>query len=482
MGLEDHLHSLQGRYIQAPQWVRSLLGAGYAALPQSLRHGAAYSRFAAEAACADAAQVSAAASEKLAATLNTALRLVPAFRRYRYLLDQIADPLQCLALLPMTSKEDIKRAPHAYRSTAAAARGLRAFTGGSTAQPLEFLLEKHVTRARETAYVDYINSHILGLGARDLTLSLHGRTVGSAARAGGRIWMYEPIKRQLIFSSDHLERRYMPAYVEVLRRRRPSQIHAYPSALLPLSRWLAEQPCTEFTDSVRGILLTSENVYPPQLQLFRRVFPRARIVRHYGHSERVLMAVAVDDTSGYRFLPLYGHLELVDASGRRIDEPGLPGEIVGTSFDNHVMPFVRYRTGDLGVWGASGAMMPATLESVEGRLQEFVVCKDSRLVSVTTLGAAHFAELAVADCLQYEQRQPGLVEVNVVAPRTLYAEEISCISDAVRRKTQGGCTAQVLQVDRIERTVRGKHRMLIQHLDLSRYFGAGAVAATPPAD
>src|SRR5260221_14371694 len=79
MGLEDHLHSLQGRYIQAPQWVRSLLGAGYAALPQSLRHGAAYSGFAAEAECADAARVSAAASEKLAATLNTALGLVPAF-------------------------------------------------------------------------------------------------------------------------------------------------------------------------------------------------------------------------------------------------------------------------------------------------------------------------------------------------------------------------------------------------------------------
>jgi phenylacetate-CoA ligase len=479
MGIEDHLHGLQGRYIAAPQWLRSLVGGSYALLPRPLRHGANYARFAAEAGCADGAIVTGLALRKLSATLGTAIGCVPAYAGYRDLLSTIGDPLRCLAQLPLTSKEDIKRAPHAYRSAAAGARrGLRTFTGGSTAQPLEFLLERHVTRARETAYIDAIHRDLLDRRDGDLTLSLHGRTVRSAAREGGRLWMYEPIKRQIIFSSDHLERRYMPEYVEVLRRRRPRQIHAYPSALLPLAQWLAEAPCAEFTDGVAGVFLTSENIYAPQVALFRATFPNARIVKHYGHSERVLMATSLDDAPEYRFAPLYGHLELVDPAGRPIDTPGVLGEIVGTAFDNRVMPFVRYRTGDLGIWG--GAPRPgeaAVLRAIEGRLQEFVVCRDRRLVSVTTLGAAHFAELALADCIQYEQHAPGWLEVKVVAPRALLSGEIAGIERAVLEKTQGGCSARVRRVERIERTARGKHRMLIQHLELEGFFGAAAALA-----
>ena len=46
------------------------------------------------------------------------------------------------------------------------------------------------------------------------------------------------------------------------------------------------------------------------------------------------------------------------------------------------------------------------------------------------------------------------------------------IVEAIREKTQGGCEATVERVERIERTPRGKLRMLIQNLDTSRYFAA----------
>jgi len=483
MGIEDGLHGLQGRYLAAPQWLRSLLGEGYALLPPRLRHGPNYARFAREAACRDPVMIERLADEKLAATLRIALLTVPAYTAYRALLDRGDGPRACLARLPLTSKQDIKRLPSAYRSMAApASRGLRTFTGGSTAQPLEFLLERHVSRPRETAYVDALNREILGMARHDLTLSLHGRTVGSAAREGGRLWMYEPIKRHLMFSSDHLESRFMPDYARELRRWRPAQIHAYPSALLPLARWLADHPCPEFSEGVRGILLTSENMYAAQVEFLRAMFPRARIVKHYGHSERVLMATSVDGDTAYRFAPLYGHLELVDPAGRTITTPGVPGEIVGTSFDNHVMPFLRYRTGDLGTWGEAAPGTAPVLRSIDGRLQEFVVCRDRRLVSITTLGAAHFTELALADSIQYEQHEAGRLDLKVVARRELDAGAVASIERAVSEKTQGGVSVRVHRVARIERTSRRKHRMLIQHLDLADYLGAATAPAGASAE
>ena len=97
------------------------------------------------------------------------------------------------------------------------------------------------------------------------------------------------------------------------------------------------------------------------------------------------------DDERYFFWPQYGHFELLDADNRPVTQPGKLGFVVGTSFDNGVMPFVRYRTGDLAV--LSGRDHPElagfpVCERIVGRLQEFIVCRDQRLVSITTLAPA----------------------------------------------------------------------------------------------
>jgi phenylacetate-CoA ligase len=115
-------------------------------------------------------------------------------------------------------------------------------------------------------------------------------------------------------------------------------------------------------------------------------------------------------------------------------------------------------------------------ERIVGRLQEFVVCRDRRLVSITTLGVAHFPELAAVEAIQYEQSRPGELVLKVVADPPLGARDASRIAAAVAAKTQGGCDVQVVQVERIARTPRGKARMLVQNLDIRRFFGAATEA------
>jgi phenylacetate-coenzyme A ligase PaaK-like adenylate-forming protein len=127
-------------------------------------------------------------------------------------------------------------------------------------------------------------SHRLGVDdGRSVVLALRGRTVGVESRNDHRVWMYEPIKRHLIASSDHLEPRFMPLYVEALRRWQPSYIHAYPSALYPLMMWLLEQGLERLLFEVRGVLLTSESVFPHHLAAFQTFF-RCPVIVHYGHN------------------------------------------------------------------------------------------------------------------------------------------------------------------------------------------------------
>jgi phenylacetate-CoA ligase len=479
MPIEDTIYPLLRRYIGAPDWIKASAGRAYAMLPAQLRLGPAYEAFRKELATTRShAAAMRLAHEKLAATLGWAIRTVPAYQKFRFLLRSLQYPEYVLSRLPLTAKAEIKADPDAYVShEIAQSQRLRMHTGGSTFNPMRFCLQKHVSRPKEYAFIEDFRSRV-NAGPDVVTLALRGRSVPGAARQPGRrLWMYEPIKRQLILSSDHLEEPYMPLYAEALASHLPEFIEAFPSALYPIARWLEAHPMPEFTSAVKGVMLYSENAYGFQMRLFRKVFP-CPVLKHYGQSERVLMAASMPDDDRYFFWPQYGWFELVDFRGSPVSRPGVLGEIVGTGFDNQAMPFVRYRTGDLAVLSDRGhPALPGYMacERIEGRLQEFLVCRDQRLISITTMGAAHFGELASVEAIQYEQQQPGEVTLKVLTHRPLEPDAIHDIERAVREKTQGGCEVRVACVDHIERTVRGKRRMLIQHLDIGSYLGAAKI-------
>ncbi len=478
MALEDILHPLLSAYVASPQWVKSSVGTLYSALPSGIKYGRQYSRFERELERGrHLNEIENEVERKLQATLEVALKTVPAFQSSRHLLYAGLAPCEILARLPFSDKASIKVDVGSFSSSSYQKRDrLRMFTGGSTAHPMMFYAHKHVTRPKERAYFADFDRRA-GLHGQDVILSLRGRTVRSANKLGGRLWMYEPIKRHLILSSDHLEARYMTEYVKALKEWKPSFIQAFPSALYPLAKWLDEHPEPDITSRVKGVQLNSENVYPFQMDLLRRVFS-CSVLKGYGHTERVLLAASMPDDDRYCFWPLYGYLELVDPSGKPITEPGVLGEIVGTSFDNFVMPFVRYRTGDFGAWSDSAhPELPGypVLERIEGRLQEFVVCRDQRLISICTLGAAHFSQLADVDAIQYEQYEPGYLVLNIVSQREVAPETVRKIQSALVEKTQGGCVGAIKRVERIPRTARGKQQMLIQHLDISGYLGAAFI-------
>lgn len=475
MSFEDLIYPFLKTYMASPQWVKTTVGRAYSVLPERLRYGAAYGDFSRELASGEGGDPRPVSRRKLAATLEWALRTVPAYGPCRGLLREGLPVEELLARLPLVGKEEYKARLESYLSTEmpAGAR-LPMYTGGSTANPMRFYLERNVTRSREYAFMADFRARI-GVRSGDVSLALRGRTVPTAARADGRLWMYDPIKQQLILSADHLDTRFLPRCIEALQRFRPVFIEAFPSALFPLARWLEAHPLPAFTSRLKGVLLYSETVYDFQTELFQRVFG-CPVLRHYGHSERVLMAASMPGDERYFFWPQYGHFELINAAGKRVTRPGELGEIVGTSFDNRVMPFVRYRTGDLAVLDeGEHPALPGypVCRRIEGRLQEFVVCRDRRLVTVTTLGAAHFEQLAKVEAIQYEQREAGHLLLRLQMPRDPDEGMAAGVKRAFEKKMQGGCTVDVVGVRRIERTARGKHRMLIQHLDIGAYQAPG---------
>lgn len=468
--VDDRLHGLISRYMLLPQWLKSLVGGAYSAVPRALRHGPAYGRF--MRAYTEPLNEST-VNSLVAHTLSTALLHVPAFSEYRALAKELTkSPLDVLKRLPLMSKEEVRRSLEKYVNVQSPPDlRLPMYTGGSTSVPMKFYLHKGVSRAKELAAFDLMAERF-DIDGRGVVLALRGQTV--KRKDSDRIWMYEPIKRQLILSSDHLEPRYMSLYVDALRMCPPCYVHAFPSALYPLVVWLRDNDLSHLLDGVRSVLLFSESVFDHHMSAFKEFF-RCPVMVHYGHTERAVFAMTLPDDWRYHVLGRYGYVELLSANGTAVTEPGQVGEIVATSYDNLVMPFVRYRTGDYAVLGSSpNTRMPGAmvLDRIEGRIQEYVVCVDHRLITVTTLGAAHIREFELCLRIQYEQTEPGRLIVRVVSMRRLSELEKQRICSSIEAKAQGGCRVDIEEVDSIELTQRGKQRLLIQHLDLDRYLGA----------
>ena len=474
MAVEDLLHPWLEAYFASPQWVKNSVGRAYSLFAGPLRKGRDHHRFQREAAVRDPVVLERLVTGKLRDALRHALETVPAYADYRHLLSALDSPRTVLRQLPLIAKEEIRRDPNRFLSSQAAVGDrLKVSTGGTTAVPLVFYLQKGVTRSREYAYIQEFH-HRAGLTESEIVLALRGRTVPTAKRAQGPLWMFEPIKRELIISTEHLARQHMPAYIDAIRAWKPTFIQAYPSAIFPLARWLQEHPAPDVVQRIRAVMLFSESVLDQHLQLLQAVFP-CPILQHYGQSERILMAASMPNDGRSFFYPQYGHLELVDHRGATIDEPGVLGEIVGTGFDNQVMPFIRYRTGDMAMLGVGEhPSLPGypVVERIEGRRQEFIVCSDRRLISINALTTTRYPDLETAEAIQFEQTIPGQFTVKVRSATPLSAAAAQRVVRAMAAKTGDGCLATVTHVEHIARTARGKHQMLIQHLDLSPYFGA----------
>lgn len=373
MNVEDWFDGWFGKYPDAPQWVKTPMGLAYAILPKPIRYGSDYRRFVAEAHLDDPRQLNALADVRLRAALIWAAQTVPAYAPVHGLLRAGASVKECLLAFPLTSRSDLRARPQDYISRARPERArLPVQTGGPLSESLSFFLERGVSRCKEAAYIDSFR-HRLGLGGQGVILSLRGRIWRDAECGATR--SFDPIRQILAISPKHLDAACMSGHVEAAIRHRVCLVQGYPSAVYLLACWLRDNaPASGFLPGIRGVQLFSETIQPFMVDTIREVF-QCPVLFHYGHAERAVMAGSMPDDPRYFVWPLYGKVELVGADGAVINEPGQVGEIVATGFDNRVMPFVRYRTGDMACWSAGPAhrLLPGfpVLERIEGQASGF---------------------------------------------------------------------------------------------------------------
>lgn len=469
--LDDLLRVFTTGYFRLPGWLRATVGSGYRSVPLRLRFGAVYREFEDEIRATEywpEERHKVRQWEHLRATLDIAFRDIP-YYQYRYKGSGIESGdirgFEDFQRLPFLTKQDVKEHLEEMVSRAIPRwKWLVTTTGGSTLNPMRFYQVKGLTRSKERAFIrDQWGRFGYQPGTR--AVQIKGRNVGQPERRV--FWEYEPIQNFLEMNSQYLTEENLPAYVEAIVAFKPEFLIGYVSSVFLLARYLEAHPELRFP-RLRGLFLASENIYPWQRLLFSRIF-QCPMCAHYGHSEMVLLGAECPQSARYHFYPQYGYMELIGSDGKPCTRPGEVGELVGTSFHNPLMPFIRYRTQDYGVLGKSecpcGRHYPI-IERIEGRLQEFIVTRDGRLISICVLGAAHFDMLDNVHQTQYYQDTPGKLLFKVVPKSGFTITDLKRIQAVVQAKTGSELEVEVQVVKEIPRTPAGKHRMIVQRLDI----------------
>lgn len=466
--LEDKLRKLRGYYYEFPDWLKLLVASPYKVIPPRFRYGRAYGEF--ESLLSKTSSFTKQDIEdlqflKLKSTLDIAFREIPFYQKKysEFGLNELSFKyLDDIKKFPFLTKREVKENyEDLINRQIDPSRHLVTTTGGSTAAPMRFLHLNGITRTKEKVFITNGWSR-LGYQLGDRVVQIKGRSVGQPSK--NIFWEFEPIQNYLEMDSNYLTEENIPLYLREIKKFNGEFLIAFPSSIYLIAKYLKGNGID--APKFKAIFLASENVYSWQRELLEQVF-NCRIFSHYGHSEMVLLGMECEVSKNLHFFPEYGYLELIDSSGEEVTVSGGIGELVGTSFDNPLMPFIRYKTEDFGVLNTelcSCGRNHTMLSDVEGRLQEFIVTSDDRLISVCTMGAAHFDVLDYVWETQYYQEKKGELTFLVVPKEGFGAEHKLLIKEALERKTGFSCRVTVKCVDAIEKTVSGKHMMLVQKI------------------
>jgi phenylacetate-CoA ligase len=363
--------------------------------------------------------------------------------------------LEELAALPFFTKDELRTNGDEFTANNFAPDALRAITsGGTTGTPTRFMVEALTYDPVFAAWIHSIwqrAGYTLGRRCLDITWAFLENGPLRESHEPGR--MYLSIHALDVDSLNTWWRRVQDF--------RPEFVVGFPSTAVALAKLL---PASGALPDVKALLLASETLTADQRAVIMTAFPNARIFQWYGMSEMAGFASGCEQADTFHHWPQSGVLEVIGEKDQPLSRPGEVGEIVLTGFLNFATPFIRYRTGDRGVLGDRCPLCNrphVILEAIEGRLGDFLLGRQRRVVPISALNF-HGDEFRHVFAHQFVQDEPGRVVLRLVSLPGFTEKDATVIRRLVGEKLGPDLQLTLEPVVSIPRTPRGKQPLILQ--------------------
>lgn len=390
---------------------------------------------------------------------------------YRSMFKQIGfDPaamtrLADLQRLPLLSKALIR----ANDLKSAVAGSLKRYnTGGSSGEPLIFYMGRerisHDVAAKRRA------TRWWGVDIGDPEIVVWGSPIELGSQDRLRL-VRDKLLRSTLLPAFDMSPAKLDGFIGEIRAFRPRMIFGYPSALAHIARHAKESGQRLDDLGIRVAFVTSERLYDEQRAQISTSFA-CPVANGYGGRDAGF--IAHECPSGGMHISAEDIIvEIVGADGRVLPA-GEPGEIVVTHLATREFPFIRYRTGDIGVQDDAkcecGRCLPL-LKEIQGRTTDFVVAADGTVMHGLALV---YIVRDLPGVVQFKiiQESLDLTRVLLVTEEGFPGSAVAVIEQGFKARLGLGVQVVVERLGEILPEKSGKFRYVMSHVTSSE-VGAG---------
>ena len=361
---------------------------------------------------------------------------------------------------PLLSKNIVRERPNDL-SPATIMPAAPAATGGTSGIPLTLKRSWRAVVAEQVALDLLARKAGVDLAQARIAI-LRGDSIKDPDDMKPPFWVERGGGRRMVLSSNHLCAKTVQDYFRVLRQFAPDVLSVYPSSLEALCGLIGETGAP--IPNLRLVISSSE-VLRSDVRDRAAAMLNVPVFDQYGQAERVNLASSTR-TAEFFFSPGYGINELVYAYS---DADHDYYEIIGTSLWNTAQFLIRYQTGDLAVLPKGTvadeidriALGLRPFLGIAGRTSEYIETPaGARIIGINQIPRG----LQGVVQMQFIQRARDHVEIQVVSERDFPQSLQDRIVRQARTKIPDSVALHLRQVERIERTERGKAPLLIRDL------------------
>ena len=340
----------------------------------------------------------------------------------------------------------------------------RITTSGSTGEPLTCWADRHQLEMRWAATLR--SQQWTGYRFGDRSVRLWHQTINMERAQVLKERLDSWLCRRRLVPVFELDSDGVRKMEQLIRSHRPSLVDGYTESFHHLAASGLDPGLR--SAGIGGIMSSAQTLDDRSREAIEKAFG-TRVFDKYGAREFSGIAYECEAHAGHHVVAECCHVEIL-ADGRPA-KPGEPGEVVVTDLNNYVMPFIRYRIGDLAYAVdnsercACGRGLPR-IGAVEGRVRSTLLGTNG--VAVPGSFFLHVLKdygYAVSR-FQVEQSTPGEIVFRYVPAARFHPRVLETVFAEFRRYLGSDMKITEQPVESIGMVPEGKYRVVINRMPL----------------
>jgi len=368
-----------------------------------------------------------------------------------------------LRRLPTLRKSDIRANAAALRH-AHAQHLIRLSTGGSSGEPLSFLVG--FERISHDVAAKWRATRWFDVDIGDPEVVVWGSPIELSAQDRLRRWR-DKLMRSTLLSAFDMTESNLDSYLVTIRKKRPRMLFGYPYSMTHLAEHAQRRGVALDDLGIKVAFVTSELLYPHQRKTIAQVFG-CTVANGYGGRDAGFIAHECP-AGGMHITAEDIIVETLDEAGQPVAK-GQPGEVTVTHLATRDYPFIRYRTGDIAVLDdrrcSCGRGLPM-LREIQGRTNDFLIASNGTSVPC---GAFTYLvrDIPGVESFKVVQESASLTRISLVTGVGFETASIQVLLKGFQHRLGDEVQVDVELVDSIPAEKSGKFRYISSKISFNQ--------------